>query len=138
MAYDLHRHGLTQSFPAASAVLPRQPVKLAGTVTPFFLPAGTAADRPFGVNGPATCGASGLTDAEQLTAYEEGNVVKALAGASMGAGVEVMVGSTNGILMPALAASLFAASGHWVVGFTQTAAAAAGEVISLYVKPRKA
>lgn len=138
MAFDLHRPGHQQSLIAASVILPRQPIKLAGTSTLFALPAATNADRPFGMNGPATAGASGLNQGETLTVLEELNIVKAIAGASMGVGNEVFVGSSNGVLMPALAASLFSASGHWVVGVNETPASAAGDVISVFVKPRKA
>lgn len=138
MAHELHVPQHTKSYLAASAILPRQAVKKAGTSVLFVLPAGTCADRPFGLIGPATVGASGLNDGEQVAVYHDQNIVKAIAGASFGVGQEMMVGSTNGILMPALAASLFAASGHWTVGTSETPAAAANEVFSLYVQPRKA
>lgn len=138
MAHELHVPGHTKSYPAASVILPRQAVTKAGTSVLFLLPAGTNSLRPAGLIGPATVGASGLNDGEQVAVYEHQNIVKAIAGASFGVGQEMFVGSSNGVLMPALAASLFSASGHWVVGTSETAAAAAGEVFSLYVAPRKA
>lgn len=133
MAFELHRPGHQQAIVAASAILPRQAVRLAGTDGLFLLPAATNSDRPFGVAGPATVGASGLADGEMCTVYEELNIVKAVAGASLGVGAEVSVGSTNGVLTPA---ALVAASGHWAVGFAETPAAA-GEIFALYVKPRR-
>jgi hypothetical protein len=71
-----------------------------------------------------------------VTIYEDANIVKAVAAASVGAGVEVMVGSSNGALYDSTA-SLFAASGHWAVGLSLTAANA-GEVFALEIKVRKA
>lgn len=138
MSFQLHRPGHQQAFIAASAINPKTPVRFAGTSVLFLLPCGTNADRPFGVTGAATAGASGLNQGETVTVFEELNIVRAVAGASMGVGQEVFLGSSNGILMPALAASLFSASGHWVVGITESAPQAAGEIFSLYVKPRKA
>lgn len=138
MAYEIHVPGHTKSYTAGTTILPRGAVKKVGTSVLFLQPAATAADRPHGLIGPATAGASGLADAEQVAVYEGMNVVKALAGASMGVAQEVMMSATYPYVVPAIAASLFAASGHWVIGSTETPAAAFGDVFSLYVQPRKA
>lgn len=136
MAFILTRDGFQQALIAASQVNPYTPVKLAGTSALCVVPLATASERPFGFV-TATAGASGLLQGETVTVYEESNIVKGIAAASLGVGQEVMVGSSNGVLVPAVAASLFAASGHWVVGFSESPAAA-GDVFSVYVKPRKA
>ncbi len=137
MAYQLIRPGHSQGFPAASVVLPFTPVKAVGTSVPFILPCATSADKPRGMV-TSTYGASGLAQAEVALVYEELNIIPAIAGASVGVFTEMVVGSSNGALVPVSAASpLIAASGHWVVGESQTAAGA-GEFFSLYVKPRKA
>jgi hypothetical protein len=138
MAFELIRPGHQQPIVAGSPILPRQAVQLGGTSGLLAFPAASMNVRPFGVNGGATAGvASGAAlPGETFTVYEELNVVKAKAGASLGAGAEVAVGSDNGTFWPVAAASLFAASGHWTVGIAETPAGV-GEVFSLYVKPRK-
>lgn len=142
MAYELIRPGHQQSIEAATQILPRQAVTLVGTNRIMAAPAASMNLRPHGVNGVATQGnASSVRGPvfgvdEKFTVYEELNIVKAKAGASLGAGAEVAVGSNNGTFWPVAAASLFAASGHWTVGVAMTPAAA-DEVFSLYVKPRK-
>lgn len=132
MSYELDRHPLTQSFPAASSIKPRQAVRQAGTSSLFVVPCATATDRPFGLNGLASGGASGLAAGDNVTVYEELNVRKAVAGASFGVGAELII-NASGLFVP----DGIAASGHWAVGISQTPAAAALEVFSLYIKPRK-
>lgn len=139
MAYELIRPGHQQNFPAGSPINPRVPVKMAGTSAIFVQPAATMADRPFGMNGAATAGVLLVpsqvdSPGDAVTVYEELNIVKAIACASLGVGAEVAVGTTTGRLAPL---ALISASGHWAVGIAQTAAGD-GDVFALYVKPRKA
>lgn len=137
MAFELIRPGHQLSVVAGSPILPRSAVTLGGTSGLLAFPAGSMNVKPFGMNGAATQGlASAALPGEVFTVYEELNIVKAKAGASLGAGAEVAVGSANQTFWPVAAASLFAASGHWTVGVALTPAAA-DETFSLYVKPRK-
>lgn len=129
MAYELHRPGLSQSHPAATPVNPRQPVRLVGTTTLKVAPVPSANVEPNGFTGQPSYAAE-----EAVNVFERSNVVKAVAGASLGVNARVMVGSINGVLVP----DPIAASGHWTVGYSQTSAAAAGEVFSLFVDPREA
>lgn len=69
--------------------------------------------------------------AEAVTVYGEGAVVEAIAAASLGAGADIAIASTNGAVGPAAAASGVA---KFRVG-RSLEAAAAGEKFSLYVKP---
>jgi hypothetical protein len=134
MAYE--KHLPKHQFPAiaASLILPYQTVRQAGTTSTFALPVATNSQEPWGPNGAATAGASGLNQREMITVYEPGNICKGVAAASLGANTDVEVGSTNGALQPA---QMITASGHWRVGKSLTPAAA-GEVFSYYVNPRKA
>jgi hypothetical protein len=120
-----HKHGFQESIKSASALSPLTPVKLAGSNALLVLKAGTNADRVAGMV-DASCGAG-----EQVTVYGEGNIVKALAGASVGVGAEVGVGSDNGSLSPAAAAS-----GRQALGVSRTPAAA-GEYFSVEIRPRQ-
>lgn len=104
---------------AASAILPNRPVK-DDTTADQVLPCATKTDRPRGMT-QASAGA-----ADPVAVYTSG-VVNAVAGASLGAGAEVGVASTNGALGPVAAASgleIFA------VGTSQDAAVA-GEVFAV-------
>jgi hypothetical protein len=139
MAYELIRPGHQLSIPAGSPINPRQPVKFAGTSALMVQPAATNADRPIGMNGAATAGvllvpSQVASPGDFTTIYEESNIVKAIACASLGAGAEVSVGTTTGRMTPA---ALISASGHWAVGVALTPAGD-GDVFALYVKPRKA
>lgn len=137
MAFELIRPGHQLSLPAGSAINPRVPVKLvAGASGLVVAGIATSGDRPFGMNGQATAGVALVPSqvaapGDYVTIYEETNIVKAIAGASLGAGAEVGVATTSGAMTPAAAAS-----GFWAVGIAMTPAAA-GERFSLYVKPRK-
>lgn len=133
MAFELHRYNDQLSVTAASSILPKQPVRLAGSSVLFALPCATNNVRPFAVNGLASGGASGLDQGEKITVYEEGNIVKAVAAASLGVNAEVAVGSPNGALIPIAIAS---GVGRWAVGVSLSAAAE-GETFSLYVMPRQ-
>lgn len=126
MSWILHRYQHQLGLLAASDIVPRRPVKLTGTAETIVL-AATAADRPFGVTGEASA-----LRAERVVTYDRGNVVKAVAAASIAANAEVTVGSDNGALGP----TLITASAHWAVGIALEAANP-GEVFSLYVAERK-
>lgn len=132
MSWVLHRPGFQQSILAASAINPYSPVKLVGTDQPLAIPAATSTDEIFGFNGVGTAGASGVNAAEMVTLYEEGNYVKAIAAASLGAHTDVGIASTNGALGPVVRASGVAG---FRVGKSMTPAAA-GEVFTCYVKPK--
>lgn len=112
---------------AAAALLPYQPVALATTVERGVLPCASTNQQPIGVT-HATA-ASG----RPVAVHEYPEIVEAIAGASLGGGVAVMVGSANGALVPAAAAS---GSPRFSVG-QSLGPAAAGETFSLYVNPRQ-
>lgn len=125
MAYVQH-DGKRESFVAASNINPLIPVK-ADTVANQVVPLATNNVRPLGlVDATALQGAA-------VTVYGQDNTVKCVAVASMGAGAEVGVGSTNGNV-----GLITYASGtlKWALGVTRTAAGA-GETISVYVNPRQ-
>ena len=126
MSWILHRYQHQLGLLAASDMVPRRPVKLTATAEGVVL-AATAADRPFGVTGEASA-----LRAERVVVYDRGNVVKAVAAASIAANAEVTVGSDNGALGP----THITASAHWAVGIAMEAANP-GEVFSLYVAERK-
>lgn len=125
-AFSHHRAG-GLPFKTASAIAHRQAVKLSPSAVGQVVLAATVADEPFGVTI-----ASAPVDG-QVEIYDEGNVVHAVAGGSVGHGAAVGVASSNGRLSPT---GLIAASGHWEVGVSLSAAAA-GEGFALYVRPRK-
>lgn len=139
MAAELHRPGHQLSVKAASAINPRSAVQLVGTSELLAIPAASTNLRPFGVTGGGTAGASGILSNDQITVYEEGNIVKVRAAASLGVGAEVGVNSASGGaagFSPVTPASL-GASGVAVWSSGQALSpAAAGEYFSLYVKPR--
>ncbi|HMJ01572.1 MAG TPA: hypothetical protein VK506_01450 [Conexibacter sp.] len=125
MAHQDHK-GYIDSLKAASAVQARKLVAL-DTVDNQIVPIGTNNVRPYG-----QVDASGA-QGEQLTVYGLNNVVKVVAAASVGHGAEVGVASTNGDIGPIAGASGIT---RWSAGVTRSAAAA-GEVLSLYVQPRQ-
>lgn len=126
MAYELHRgEGL--------------PVFAASNINPKTFVRFVAAERsvePLATNSLESAGAVHATAlrGEALAIHEDKTVVKAIAGASLGAGAAVMVGTANGALIPAAAG----ASGvvRYRVGVSQEAAAA-GETFSVYVSQRQ-
>lgn len=132
MAYELHldNHVFSGIF-AATTINPRSAVRIAGTTVPLAIPVASSLDVVDGVTGAGTT-ASGA----QTVVYFDGNVVKMKAGASLGAGQDVAVGSSNGVVWGG-AASIFAASLHWIVG-KSLAPAATGEIVSVFVKTRRA
>lgn len=133
MAFTLYQEGQSLAIQAASAINPFQPVKLVGTSSLFAVPAATSTDVPFGFNGEATAGASGINSVDAAAIYSQGNVAKAVCAASVGVGSEVGVASTNGALGPIAGAS---GVSKWSVGIALTPAAP-GERLSVYVRPRQ-
>ncbi len=127
---ELPGHSLP--YQVASTINPRKAVRLGGTSAVLALPVGSNNLEPVMFSGEAT-----TTVGEIINVFEPGNIIKAVAAASLGAAARVLVGSTNGDMIPVVAASVFAASGHWEVGRSESAAAA-GEVFALYFDPRKA
>lgn len=120
------RHVNPQPFKAASLILPCQPVRLSASVAGAVIPAATLNVEAHGFNGNATAAVG-----DAITVYGPDSVVEAVAGASVGPGADVAVGSTNGVLAPVAAASGVAKNrvGRSLEG------AAAGERFSIYVKP---
>lgn len=70
---------------------------------------------------------------DAVTVYEEGNVVKALCAASLGAGADVGIASTNGALGPVSGAS---GVSRYRVGKSREAAAP-GSTFSVQVNPKQ-
>jgi hypothetical protein len=123
MAWTQHKHVLPRQ--AASAIRDYVPVKAAGADTAVLAAAATDQVLGFTI-------ASAASPGDSLAVVHQG-VVKALCAASVGAGVEVSVASTNGGLGPVAAG----ASGvdRQAVGISQ-GAAAAGEIFSVLLRPR--
>lgn len=140
MAFFLTNPDEQLPIPAASTIPPRTFVKLAGSSALAVLPVGSVNDRPFGNTQEATAARG-----EAAAIFLESNIVKCIAAASVGAGAEVMVASIgvasgaqrNAIATTTLLGPLVIASGtlKWAVGISMTPAAA-GEVFSVYIKPR--
>lgn len=139
MAHELHLDKHTLSIAVATDTNPRFPIKLStATSTLLAVPIATAADTPFGVTNNATYVASSAAlpspGREKCAIYFAGNSVKVRAAGSVGVGADVMVSSTNGGVGPS---GIIVASGHWILGQTLEAAAA-GEITTIFVNPRKA
>lgn len=129
MAYEIHldEHVFSGVF-AATTITPRHPVTLGGTTVPYVVPCASLNAQVDGVTGAGTT-ASGA----QVVVYFDGNVVKLKAAASVGAGAQVSVGTTvTGAVSPAVAASGVL---KWELG-KSLSTAAAGELVSVFVKPR--
>lgn len=126
MAYELIRDKLNFPFKAQATIAALRPVKL-GTAAETVALAASSNDRPFGFV------SAGVNALEQIAVREEGNYVKAVAAASLGANQPVMVGSVDGSLIH----TPITASAHWEVGVSMTAAPAGG-VFTVFIKPRKA
>lgn len=130
MSFELHQD--KHQFPApyaATAIIPRQPVKFLGTSVLLVAPVASMNDTPVGVTGPAT-----YATGENVTVYFSQNIVKLRAAGSVGVGADVFVSSTNGAVGPS---GIIVASGHFVLGQSLTTAAA-GEIVSVFINPRKA
>jgi hypothetical protein len=127
MAFELHR----TAFPgiAASAINAQQVVTFDGGDTQRqVLPAATNGVEPLGV-----ALATAVNPGDGVTVHDAFNVVKAVACASVGAGVDVGVATSSGRLGPVTGASGVT---RYRVGKTLTAAAD-GETFSLYVNPKQ-
>lgn len=151
MAYEIIRPNFQLPVPPASTIIPRSVVKLVGSNALRLLPVASSNDRPFGIIGEATAPVTGAVNSAVqgfvAQVIEEGNVVKAIAGASFAAGAELCVG-TIGVASAAQGGSyaatvtqltpLVQASGsvQWAVGIALTPAGP-GDIFSLYVKPRQ-
>jgi hypothetical protein len=126
MAWTLHR----DTFPkivASAALVANVPVKpLAGTADKVVL-AASVNDYPLGFTI-----ASGASAGNPIAIVTEG-VVKAICSASVGAGAEVGVASTNGGLGPVSGASGLT---KYVVGEAQNSAAA-GDTFSVQLRVRQ-
>jgi hypothetical protein len=122
------RHVNPQPFKAASLVLPYTPVKLSASVAGAVVPCGTWNEEPQGFNSSATRAVD-----VAITVLGADSVVEGIAAASVGPGADVAVGSTNGKLAPAAAASGVV---RWRVG-KSIEGAAVNERFSLYVNPQR-
>lgn len=128
MTFELYRW----TFPAiaASAVNSGAALSLcASALERQVVPIATLNVEPFAI-ALASAGGTSLTQA--CPAVDQGNTIKVTAIASLGAGADIGVASTNGGLGPVAAASGVTT---WAVG-KSVSAAGAGEVFALYVKPR--
>lgn len=137
MAHELHIDKHTLPLAVATDLLPRMPVKFAGTNTLMCAPVGSANEQPFGVTGPAsyvaTSAAIPAPGREKAAVYFSQNSMKVRTAASVGVGAAVIVGSTNGVVIP----GGITASAHWILGDTLEDGLA-GEIITIFVNPRKA
>jgi hypothetical protein len=122
------QHFNPQGFKVASVIRPFQPVALSASVAGAVIPCATWNVEAQGINGSAT-GAVG----DAITVYGNDSIVEAIAGASLGPGADVGVGSTNGVLAPVAQASGVVRNrvGKSLEG------AAAGERFSVYVNPAR-
>ena len=130
----------------------RPPVKAASAIAQYvpvaFLPAASALGEtviragsfneiPFGVTLSSVA-----SPGDPVTIGVRGETVKGVAGASLGAGALVAVGSVNGILVPivpsglstALGSALGALGVRWAVGIAMKNAAAA-DLFPVYLDP---
>jgi hypothetical protein len=127
-AFELHRFGFPAK--AASAIGAGIPVTYDVADTQRQVVAVASRNvEPFGVTL-----ATAANPGDSVTVMERGNVIKAVAMASIGAGAPVGVGSSNGALT--LVAAGASGAVVWQVGVSMSAAAAA-ETFSFYVNPRQ-
>lgn len=129
-----YNHTEVESLKAASVI--------AGFVPVMFLPGGSALDETVHRAGSINDVALGMTIATVATPGDPVAVVtagraKGIAGASLGAGAFLGVGSTNGILIP-LSPSAAAAPtlARYIVG-QSLVNAVAGDVFTVKVKPEQ-
>ena len=111
---------------AASAINPNQLVKLVDGER-RVAPIASHNEEPIGI----AFASSGVGEGAAIP--EEMSLAEGVAGASLGGGARVMIGSTNGALVLAAGASGVT---RFSVGHT-TRPAAAGEVITVRVAPRQ-
>lgn len=83
----------------------------------------------------AISAATVITPGDPIEVFQQGDVGKGIAGASLGAGTPVGVGSTNGVLAP-LAVAAAGASGpaRFAIGVALQNAAI-GDIFSVYINP---
>ncbi|HEY8723441.1 MAG TPA: hypothetical protein VIL92_06230 [Gaiellaceae bacterium] len=116
---------------AASAIaqyVPVTPVPAGSSLSETVYRAGSINDMPLGFT-TATVGTYG-----QEVSVQVNGVTKGIAGASLGAGALLMVGSTNGILIPmAPSAAATAMALRWTVGVALRNAAAA-DIFAVYIR----
>lgn len=116
-------------FVAASAIVPLRPVRIdTGSNKRQVVLAATQNVEVHGLTGAAT-----VLQGESVTVYGRGAVKEAVAAASLGAGADIGVASTNGALGPVSGAS---GVSRFRVGVSLEAAAA-GEKFSVYVDPKQ-
>lgn len=105
----------------------------ASSLSETVFPAGSVQDMPFGI-----LAATVATAGDPVTYWQRGDVGKAIAGASLGAGALVGVGSNNGLLVPYAAAGGPASANlvvlKWQVGVALKNAAA-GDVFPVAINP---
>lgn len=145
MAWGDQAQGLTNTYKAASGMSARTIVKAAGGSLPnsVIQIQATTTDRPLGAVGDI----ASIPQGQNTAVFEEGCVVKAIAGASLGSGSEVgfaTLGLASGAqgtqyqatvvqLGPVVGAS---GVGVWAVGISRSNAAA-GEIFSLEIRTRQ-
>lgn len=125
-AFELHRSG----FPAKAASAMGAQIAVSHDVGDTQRQVVAIATNNVEALGVTLATAANAGDA--ITVLDRGNVVKVTAMASLGAGADIGVASTNGALGLVTSASGVV---KWAVGKSQTAAAA-GETFSLYVNPK--
>lgn len=153
MAYEIIRPNFQLPVRPASNIQPRAAVKLVGSNALRLAMVASSNDRPFGYIGEATApnSSSGSDGHDSFVGVaqviEEGNIVKAIAGASFGAGAVLTV-ATVGIATVAQGGAYVAtvtqlgpityASGsiQWEHGIALDAGSPGG-LFTLYVKPRQ-
>ena len=127
MAFEL----IDEPFPGlvASAVQDRQVVVLiGGSAERAVGPASNASQIPHGITGAASQAVG-----EAVAVRDLGDYAKAIAAASIGVGAEMaVIGATRSLGIAAGASGV----AKWSVGYA-VSAAAAGEVFTLYVRPRQ-
>lgn len=127
MAHENHQGVIEPALKAASAMSPRVPVAL-DAVEGQVVQIATTGVEPLGLTGAASA-----RPGDAVVVYGEGNIVKAVAAASLGFGANIGVASSNGALGPVTGASGVV---RWRLG-TSREAVAAGETFSLFVHPRQ-
>lgn len=76
-----------------------------------------------------------ITPGDPVELFQQGDVGKGIAGASLGAGCPVGVGSTNGVLAPVVVAAAGASGpARFAVGIALSNAAI-GDIFSVYINP---
>lgn len=118
----------------AAAYVPVAFLQGGSALSETVIPAGSVNVLPFAIT-IATVASAG--DPAQLAYLKE--VAKGICGASLGAGAQVAVGSTNGILIP-LTASGAASVANYPLRYTVGIAlknAAAGDIFPVFIDPQQ-